>query len=54
MNILKTSAIVMHPGPFNRGVEIESQLVDHPQSRIFKQKENGVYTRMAILEWIIL
>lgn len=50
---LKPNAIIMHPGPFNRDVEIASHLIEHKQSRIFKQKENGVYTRMAILEWII-
>lgn len=50
---MKKGSIIMHPGPFNRGVEIESELVEHPMSRIFKQKENGVYTRMAILEWIL-
>lgn len=50
---LKENAIVMHPGPFNRDVEIESHLVEHKKSRIFKQMENGVYTRMAILEWIM-
>jgi aspartate carbamoyltransferase catalytic subunit len=53
MNFLKPDAIIMHPGPFNRDVEISSELVEHRQSRIFKQKENGVYTRMAILEWIL-
>ncbi|MDH5414559.1 MAG: aspartate carbamoyltransferase, partial [Flavobacteriaceae bacterium] len=53
IKLLKPNAIIMHPGPFNRDVEIASHLVEHPQSRIFKQKENGVYTRMAILEWII-
>ncbi len=53
MKLLKASAIIMHPGPFNRDVEIASHLVEHSQSRIFKQKENGVYTRMAILEWIV-
>jgi aspartate carbamoyltransferase catalytic subunit len=51
--LMKPNAIIMHPGPFNRDVEISSQLVEHKQSRIFKQKENGVYTRMAILEWIL-
>ncbi len=50
---LKENAIVMHPGPFNRDVEIEGHLVEHEKSRIFKQMENGVYTRMAILEWIM-
>lgn len=53
MKIMPEKTIIMHPGPFNRGVEISSECVEHPQSRIFKQKENGVYTRMAILEWIL-
>ncbi|MFL5783619.1 MAG: aspartate carbamoyltransferase catalytic subunit [Bacteriovoracaceae bacterium] len=48
---MKKSAIVLHPGPFNRGVEVSDEIVEHPQSRIFKQMENGVYARMAILEW---
>lgn len=50
---MKKSAIILHPGPFNRGVEIGDSLVEHPQSRIFKQMANGVFTRMAILEWAI-
>lgn len=50
MNQLKTTAIVMHPAPFNRGVEIDGDLVEHPQSRIFKQMENGVYVRKAVLK----
>lgn len=49
---LKEKAIIMHPGPFNRDVEISSSLIEMSQSRIFKQMENGVYTRMALLEWI--
>jgi aspartate carbamoyltransferase catalytic subunit len=53
IKLLKENAIIMHPGPFNRDVEIASHLIEHKKSRIFKQKENGVYTRMAILEWII-
>tara|TARA_B100001971_G_C18268008_1_gene596135 strand:+ start:68795 stop:69709 length:915 start_codon:yes stop_codon:yes gene_type:complete len=50
---MKERAIIMHPGPVNRDVEILSELVEHEKSRIFKQMENGVYTRMAILEWIM-
>jgi aspartate carbamoyltransferase catalytic subunit len=42
----------MHPGPVNRDVEIRSHLVECEQSRIFKQMENGIYTRMAILDWL--
>ena len=53
MKRIKKSSIIMHPGPFNRDIEITSSLVEHSQSRIFKQMENGIYTRMAILEWIV-
>lgn len=50
---MKSTAIVMHPGPFNRGVEISDDVVEHARSRIFKQVKNGVYARMAILEWAL-
>lgn len=46
---LKPGAIIMHPGPVNRDVELASSLVESPRSRILKQMENGVYMRMAIL-----
>lgn len=46
---LKDHAIVMHPAPVNRNVEIADALVEAPKSRIFKQMENGVYLRMAVL-----
>lgn len=46
---MKAEAIIMHPGPVNRGVEIDSALVEAKRSRIFKQMNNGVYIRMAIL-----
>jgi len=49
----KADAIVMHPGPVNRGVEMVSELVDGPQSCILQQVHNGVYMRMAILEWLL-
>jgi len=48
---MKPGAIIMHPGPFNRGVEIADALVESPRSRIFKQVHNGVAVRMAALEW---
>ncbi len=50
---MKKNAIILHPGPFNRGVEISDDMVEHSQSRIFKQMNNGVAARMAILELII-
>ncbi|WP_106497687.1 aspartate carbamoyltransferase catalytic subunit [Lentibacillus sp. Marseille-P4043] len=46
---MKENAIIMHPAPINRGVEIDSSLVECDRSRIFKQMENGVYVRMAIM-----
>ena len=42
-------AIIMHPGPVNRGVEIADSVMDHSRSRILKQVENGVLARMAVL-----
>jgi aspartate carbamoyltransferase catalytic subunit len=42
-------AIVMHPGPMNRGVEIDSDVADGPQSAITRQVANGVAVRMAVL-----
>lgn len=47
---MKQGAILMHPAPFNRGVEIADDVVEAPCSRIFEQMKNGVYMRMAILE----
>ena len=46
---MKEGAIIMHPAPFNRGVEIADEVVECTRSRIFKQMENGVYVRMAVL-----
>ena len=51
--MLKPTAIIMHPAPVNRDVEIADSLVESPQSRIVQQMSNGVYTRMAILEAIL-
>ncbi|MGQ7409414.1 aspartate carbamoyltransferase catalytic subunit [Streptococcus suis] len=50
---LKEQAIVMHPAPVNRDVEIDDQLVEAPKSRIVRQMQNGVFVRMAILEAIV-
>jgi aspartate carbamoyltransferase catalytic subunit len=46
----KPDAIVMHPGPINRGVEIDSRVADSPRSVILQQVEAGVAVRMAVLE----
>ncbi len=47
---MKKRAILMHPAPVNRGVEIDSDLVEADKSRIFKQMENGVLVRKAVLK----
>ena len=49
MSLAKPDAIVMHPGPINRGVEIDSDVADSGQSIILQQVENGVAARMAVL-----
>ena len=47
------NVIVMHPGPMNRGIEIESTLADSPRSVITQQVTNGVAVRMAVLERVV-
>jgi aspartate carbamoyltransferase catalytic subunit len=49
LRLAKPDAIVMHPGPMVRGMEIQSEVADGPQSVIEEQVHNGVYVRMAIL-----
>ena len=49
LKLAKPDAIVMHPGPMNRGVEISSAVADGEQNVILDQVENGVATRMALL-----
>jgi aspartate carbamoyltransferase catalytic subunit len=46
-------AVVMHPGPMNRGVEIDDTVADGPQSLILQQVSNGVAVRMAVLETLL-
>ncbi|MEA5017346.1 MAG: aspartate carbamoyltransferase catalytic subunit [Erysipelotrichaceae bacterium] len=47
--LMKENAIILHPAPFNRNVEIADDVVECSKSRIFKQMNNGVYVRMALL-----
>ncbi|MCW8884001.1 MAG: aspartate carbamoyltransferase catalytic subunit [Motiliproteus sp.] len=49
LKVAKPDAIVMHPGPINRGVEIESEVADGTQSLILKQVNYGLATRMAVM-----
>lgn len=50
---MKPAAIIMHPAPVNRDVELQDSLVECDRSRIVQQMTNGVYTRMAILEAVL-
>jgi len=50
LRLAKPDALVMHPGPMNRGIEIDPAIADGPQSVINEQVEMGVAVRMAVLE----
>ncbi len=49
LKLAKEDAIVMHPGPMNRGIEIDSEVADCPQSVILEQVTNGIAVRMAVM-----
>ena len=53
LRLAKPDAIVMHPQPMNRGIEIDSEVADGPQSVIRDQVRNGVAVRMAVLEAVL-
>ena len=53
MDLAKPDAIVMHPGPINRGRELSSEVADFQRSVILNQVENGIAVRMAVLEKVI-
>jgi aspartate carbamoyltransferase catalytic subunit len=49
LSLANGDAIVMHPGPMNRGIEISSEIADGPQSVILEQVTNGLAVRMAVM-----
>ena len=49
LDMVSPKALIMHPGPMNRGFEISSQAADDPRSQVLKQVTNGVAVRMAVL-----
>jgi aspartate carbamoyltransferase catalytic subunit len=51
---MKKGAIVMHPGPINRGIELDAEVADGPRSVVLRQVTNGVAVRMAVLERAVL
>ena len=53
VRLMKENAIILHPAPFNRGIEIADDVVECEKSRIFKQMTNGVYTRMAVISRVL-
>lgn len=53
LNLAKPDALVMHPGPINRGREISSEVADSQRSVILNQVENGIAVRMAVLERVL-
>jgi aspartate carbamoyltransferase catalytic subunit len=50
---LSRDAVILHPGPYNRGVELTDEVLDDPRSRYVVQVHNGVFVRMAVLEFLI-
>ncbi|GAA4814622.1 aspartate carbamoyltransferase [Marinicella pacifica] len=53
LSLAQKDAIVMHPGPLNRGIEISSAVADGPQSVILQQVRNGVLMRQAVLDCLL-
>jgi len=53
LRFAKPDAIVLHPGPMNRGIEITPEVADGPQSCVLEQVTNGVAVRMAILYLLV-
>jgi len=49
LSLAKADALVMHPGPMNRGIEIADEVADGPRSVILEQVANGIFVRMAVL-----
>lgn len=50
---LKPDAVVLHPGPMNRGLEIDSDVADDPRTLVLKQVENGVWVRAAVMHTLL-
>ena len=50
---LRADCVVLHPGPINRGVEIDDEVASSDRSLVLKQVENGVFAHMAVLQWVL-
>lgn len=53
LTLADADAVVLHPGPMNRGVEISNDVADGPQSLVQAQVQNGVFIRMAVLDYLL-
>ena len=49
----KPDVILLHPGPINRGIELDPEVADGPAAVIWPQVRNGVFMRMAVIEWVL-
>ena len=52
LQLVETSAYILHPGPANRNIELDDEVADSEKSLILQQVKRGVAIRMAVLEWI--
>ena len=50
---LNRKALILHPGPTNRGVELDPEVADSKQARILDQVEQGVWIRMGVMDWLV-
>jgi aspartate carbamoyltransferase catalytic subunit len=53
LGALRNDAVILHPGPYNRGVELTDDVLDDPRSRYVAQVHNGVFVRMAVLDLLV-
>lgn len=53
LRALRNDAVILHPGPYNRGVELTDDVLDDPRSRYVAQVHNGVFVRMAVLDLLV-
>jgi aspartate carbamoyltransferase catalytic subunit len=53
LRALRHDAVILHPGPYNRGVELTDDVLDDPRSRYVAQVSNGVFVRMAVLDLLV-
>ncbi len=53
LRALRDAAVILHPGPYNRGVELTDDVLDDPRSRYVAQVHNGVFVRMAVLDLLV-